>query len=1533
MRSTRMIFKHLVLTCIVFLLFSGFAVTQGNDIQVNAFGDRLEVGPGGMVRFTSTVRNTSDNPLEDAFLTVDLFEGFEFTDGIQNPSPTPDYSEPGFTIWNFGTIPPWGERTVTFDISVFEWTPELSRVFLAFFGSGFHQSEQIWQQVPHNLYVMEIPWNGTKWGLPHTKDALEDPVDAATGEYYIFPRLDFFLGGPLPVGLTRYYASNLRAQRGVGSALGPNWVHNFDLALIPRYHAFDTSWDDFTVVYDYGKLIEFTHYTEDAELWQLNFHQEPIQYQLKNDQDDGTGHFWLLDPIKEQVYRFDEYGDLVEIRDRNGNLLTLTRNLPGWVDQVTDGLGRNLQFTYNINDELIQVSDGTRQVRYGYDGSGTLVSVTDAMNNQTQYAYVDIKQNGPLLTHVTLPRGNVPYTQTYSGSREVIEQMDAYGNAVTMQYHTPSQGQTQVTDTLAVQEYDHEDFRLCKAVTDRVGNTRNLTYDDRHRKVGVEDFQGNFFYYGYHDATGKIASITNTKGRTISYTYTVQEQSFTNPETQDTVTFPFYDMTRIDYPDGTDEAFLYDATGNVLSRTDRADKIWNYTYDQQGQLLTSVTPTAGVFTYTYNADGTMASSRDSDTGITTYMYDPLKRLNKVTYPDGAFLEFEYDLNDRIISTRDKKDHVYTYDYDANGNLLTILKPDGQTVAYTYDLMDRVTEFSDELNKTTTYAYDSMGWMESFIDPNSFQISLGWDPRGWLNQTTYGGQNWERNHTDEGLVSESRTPFGNSISYRYDELGFVTEFDDPLNHTTMISRNLMNQITSVSDPLGRTSQYFYDERGRLIGVSTPEKGQAAYSRNDMGFINQVTDLNGQNWNFTYTDMGRSLSDADPLGNAAEYAYDDNGRLQQTTFSDAHTINQTYDDAGNLSTVSCSDGTLLAYTYDEVDRLIGANGLAFTRDERGWIVDSTTAVGAFGVGYDDGGRIFEADYGDKAFTVTYAYDAVTGLLSRVSDSLTGTIVDLTYDIDSRLTGIIRSNGVNAVITLDAAGRITRMQEGSFIDLNYTFNDANEITWLDMTVPLDPSSVLNTGEDIFTYNAASQVAAGGYGYDGRGRRITGPDHTFTWNDVSRLTGINNVAFTYNGFGDLESRTEGTTTIQYGYNYGLGGRPLIAERDGAKGEFLRYYVWTPNGLLLYMIDAADGNNVYFYHFDHLGSTLALTDAQGNVTDSYAYSPYGQILRHEGANPQPFTYLGMRGVRQEGSSGALLQIRYRYYDAATAGFLSRDPIWPGIDDPRGLNPYQYAYNDPVNLIDVTGLFPMEMDEFDFHGDPNWRRNNFYIHDKVHFGKLSGSGSIFDINRVSFYVSDTAIFGKMTAIAGFRYEKEYGRRTPNWFFSGKTISSIKEKPGNVMSNKWCWLNTDPAPQTDPISYAQILKALNFSGSFLPKRNLNNLTIRAEIFREDDMKAASDPGCHLALCGKPIPIKDFNRMSGACPAKSSGKAGKPGNINSFTFVGNRTQKLGFVYLPWHGSNPAKFNKNGGTKKSINSYSYMGHGTQPMAYLPR
>ncbi len=110
------------------------------------------------------------------------------------------------------------------------------------------------------------------------------------------------------------------------------------------------------------------------------------------------------------------------------------------------------------------------------------------------------------------------------------------------------------------------------------------------------------------------------------------------------------------------------------------------------------------------------------------------------------------------------------------------------------------------------------------------------------------------------------------------------------------------------------------------------------------------------------------------------------------------------------------------------------------------------------------------------------------------------------------------------------------------------------------------------------------------------------------------------------------------------------------------------------------EGNNACTYHFDAIGSTMAITDQSENIVNQYAYSPYGRDLGKAETRPQPFTYVGQHGVMAEQNDHYYM--RARYYDADTGRFISEDPI--GFEG--GINLYAYASNNPVMFIDPLGL-------------------------------------------------------------------------------------------------------------------------------------------------------------------------------------------------------------------------------------------------------
>ncbi len=1048
-------------------------------------------------------------------------------------------------------------------------------------------------------------------------------------------------------------------------------------------------------------------------------------------------------PVVQYIRRV---GEVVYILDRNNNSLSYTYNADNLPTRIEDGLGRSLELTYvnsaDIADRhLSTVSDGYgRTVVINYQQmtcrgrqEEVVASFTDPMGQTTTMEHYDpANTNCNLLQKINRPMGNSHIDQTWTqnphGVDAVNSQKDAYGNETTLGF-TEDVNENIITTVThpdgSQRVFHHERERYPLDVTDETGKQFTVGYNDDWQRTSITDRLGDTTEMAYHDESGKIATYTDAEGNTTTYTYTAQTQTFTNPDNAEAIPFTFYNLTQVDYPDDSHEIFAYDARGNVVSYTNQLSSTWTTTYNERGQPLTITNPEGGVTTYTYYADATLASSTDSDVGITTYAYDDYKRLSTITRPDDSTVHFTYDLSDRLLSVTDELSRTTAFTYDANGNLATATDPLGLTVTYADDLMDRVASITDTVGQVANLSYDELGRLASITNRNGYTTTYTYDPRGWLTGVTDPLSNaWTTAYDDEGVPSAFATPLGFTTAFQTDKLGRTTAITDPVGQVANLSYDELGRLTSATNREGRTTNYAYDDGGWLTGVTHPVIGTATYTRNDLGLPTRITDQWGKHWDFGYSPMGRTAVFTDPLGNEWTYAYDTRGRLDQVAYPDTTASIFTYDDAGQVTQVAYAStrlstgpgGPTLDYTYDDAGRLLTASNLTLTYDQRGDVTNSQDGAASFGATYDDGRRLETATY-DGLATVTYTYDE-RDLLTRVEDDLSGAWMTFTYDDDSRLTGITRSNAVDTYFTYDSAGRVTRIEDVGpedgwppVADQQFTLNAEGDVIGVVRTLPLDPAPA---GQAIsLAFDDASQISSPGYAYDARGCQIAAPGdpssalrlgsgqgsgRAFTYDGASRLiqatNGTATVHLTYNGLNDVRTRTANGTTTTYYHNYALGLSPVVAEKvlplsqswervQGGEG-YKRFYVYTPSGSLLYSIDPASGE-VRFYHFDRIGSTLFLTDGGGGVRDAYGYDPYGVLLSHTGASDQPFTYVGRYGVRRE-PVGELYDMRARYYDPASARFLTRDPVWPNLADPQSLNAYQYAAQNPLRYIDPTGM-------------------------------------------------------------------------------------------------------------------------------------------------------------------------------------------------------------------------------------------------------
>jgi len=109
-----------------------------------------------------------------------------------------------------------------------------------------------------------------------------------------------------------------------------------------------------------------------------------------------------------------------------------------------------------------------------------------------------------------------------------------------------------------------------------------------------------------------------------------------------------------------------------------------------------------------------------------------------------------------------------------------------------------------------------------------------------------------------------------------------------------------------------------------------------------------------------------------------------------------------------------------------------------------------------------------------------------------------------------------------------------------------------------------------------------------------------------------------------------------------------------------------------------------YNYHFDLRGSTIALTNQQGEIVDRFQYGQYGEMVRRTGTSNTVFLYNGRDGVMSD--SNGLYYMRARYYDPKMKRFINQDVLRGNIGNGQSLNRYAYVNGNPVSYVDPLGL-------------------------------------------------------------------------------------------------------------------------------------------------------------------------------------------------------------------------------------------------------
>jgi RHS repeat-associated protein len=1088
------------------------------------------------------------------------------------------------------------------------------------------------------------------------KGAVGSPINITNGNMYL-QQADYALPGVgSGIEVTRTYNSN--SQR-VG-VFGRGWSTMYDesiqiySATFIRYNAAG------------GRATYFGRPNASAAFTPIeqDFHGQIVQ--------NGNGSFTLT-MNDGSTSQFDSAGKLISLADRNGNQSTLSYDANGHLVSITDPFARVLTVTPNSNGQALSISDAMGTIAsYSYGGANELLSVTYVDNSAFQFSY----DGNQRLTSVTDALGNILESHTYNSAGQAITSERQGGvNHYSLSYLG---GETDVTDGLGhVTKYTFDTARDRNVVTRVEGlcncggggsQVQTWTYDNQLNLTSKTDALGHVTSYTY-DGNGNRLTETDATG-TVTYTYNGFAKVLTSTDQLNGVTTNTYDgqgnlLTKTDALNNT-TTLTYNARGQVLTTTDARGKVTTFTYNATGNLTQRKDANNIITFFFYDARSRLTKVRDGLSRSTLYVYDAAGRINKVTYPDLAFMSFTYDLAGRRTVVTDERANATNYAYDGAYRLTSSTDAANQTTSYGYDAMSNVTSMTDALSRVTNYDYDDFNRLLKTTYPAATTGAIR-----LFETIAYDG---------DGNVSTRTDTAGRVTSYAYDSV---------------------NRVTSAIEADNKTTGFQYDALGRMTALTDATNQQYRFAYDAVGRRTQVT-RGGVSMSHVYDAVGNSTQRIDYNGTVTNYAYDNLNRLTTITYP-TRTVTYAYDPLNNLTRATNENGSVYI-SYDNRYRVSSFSdpfyyGISYNYDT----VGNRTKLKVNGATY-----------------ATYTYDAV----NRLTSLKDGANLNFAYNYDAanRLTSRSAPNGVTSSYGYDKLDRLTSLMHtagASTLSGNlYTYNDANNITsW---TTAATQRAYAYDAVDRLTGASNFETPTENYSYDAVGNRTASHlSASYSYQPFNKLTSTASATYSYDNNGNLTSRTDSLGTWTFGYdeengltqvtipsgptvNYKYDGLGRRIQRTTSAGASERY-VYDGNDALLdlnadwsvattyfngigidnHLRQSNSTTGVSYFLTDHLGSTNALTDVNGNVVDESAYDSFG----NSGGSTR--TRYGYTGRERDPDTG-MLYYRARFYDPTLGRFIGEDPI--GFQG--GINFYAYVKNAPLKFRDPSGLNPWNTWDF-----------------------------------------------------------------------------------------------------------------------------------------------------------------------------------------------------------------------------------------------
>jgi RHS repeat-associated protein len=310
---------------------------------------------------------------------------------------------------------------------------------------------------------------------------------------------------------------------------------------------------------------------------------------------------------------------------------------------------------------------------------------------------------------------------------------------------------------------------------------------------------------------------------------------------------------------------------------------------------------------------------------------------------------------------------------------------------------------------------------------------------------------------------------------------------------------------------------------------------------------------------------------------------------------------------------------------------------------------------------------------------------------ADPALGLIQDLEYEYDSvgNIEQIIDSSITPTAKTMDYTyDDLYRLQSAS--STGFSIGDYSRSYGYDPIGNMTCKSSINsadclnggvnmnyTGTGFPTPHAVTAVDGSSYSYDLNGNMSNNGTRDHIWSIRNELIASGDLSFTYDHSGQRVKTTNSATGEETIYV-----NPYLEIRDGE----LIYYLYAGGQRVASIKDyGTPEQEITYFHQDHLGGIALATDEEGVVVQVNDYYPFGSSLLTSQLTSTEVNH-SFTDKEYEEDLG-LYYFEARWMDPRTGRFISEDPL-------DGTT-YSYAANNPLIIIDPTGLYIVETGEIE----------------------------------------------------------------------------------------------------------------------------------------------------------------------------------------------------------------------------------------------